>query len=93
MAMPELVDFALGRAGEAASAVADGSLARLDSLTRRETEVARLVATGLTNREIADKLSISSRTVDSHLDHILTKLGLTSRTKLAVVVFHEDPGG
>ncbi|GAA10573.1 MULTISPECIES: ATP-binding protein [Gordonia] len=52
-------------------------------LTRRENQVAALVAEGLTNREIATKLTISPRTVDAHVDHILTKLGFRSRTQIA----------
>jgi non-specific serine/threonine protein kinase len=53
------------------------------ALTRRETEVADLVAQGLTNREVAGRLFLSVRTVDVHVDHVLTKLGLRSRTELA----------
>lgn len=52
-------------------------------LTRREREVAALVASGLGNREIADRLFLSKRTVDSHLEHIFAKLGFSSRTQLA----------
>jgi predicted ATPase/DNA-binding NarL/FixJ family response regulator len=52
-------------------------------LTRRESEVAALVARGLTNREIAGQLYLSVRTVEVHVDHILTKLGLRNRTELA----------
>ena len=52
-------------------------------LTRREREIAALVATGLTNREIAGKLYLSVRTVEVHVDHTLTKLGLRTRTQLA----------
>ncbi|RDI13086.1 putative ATPase [Rhodococcus sp. AG1013] len=52
-------------------------------LTRRETEVAELVAKGLTNREIASMLVISPRTAQGHVEHILTKLGFTSRTQIA----------
>ena len=52
-------------------------------LTRREREVATLVATGLTNREIAGKLYLSVRTIEVHVDHILTKLGFRTRTQLA----------
>ena len=52
-------------------------------LTRRETEVAALVARGLTNRDIAAQLSVSVRTVEVHVDHILTKLGFRTRTQLA----------
>jgi non-specific serine/threonine protein kinase len=52
-------------------------------LTRRESEVAGLVARGLTNREIAGQLHLSVRTVEVHVDHILTKLGFRTRTQLA----------
>jgi predicted ATPase/DNA-binding CsgD family transcriptional regulator len=51
-------------------------------LSRREAEVADLVAEGLTNREVAGKLFISPRTVESHVDHIKQKLGLTSRQQI-----------
>src|SRR5262250_2669752 len=53
------------------------------SLTRRESEVAALVARGLTNREIAGQLYLSVRTVEVHVDRILTKLGFRNRTELA----------
>ncbi|WP_307797341.1 ATP-binding protein [Actinomadura barringtoniae] len=53
-------------------------------LTRRELEVAGLVAEGLTNREIADRLVIAKRTADSHVEHILAKLGFASRAQVAV---------
>jgi non-specific serine/threonine protein kinase len=51
-------------------------------LTRRESEVAEMVARGLTNREIAAHLYLSARTVETHVDHILTKLSLSTRTQL-----------
>jgi non-specific serine/threonine protein kinase len=51
-------------------------------LTRREAEVAVLVAGGLTNRQIAVRLYLSVRTVDVHVDHIFGKLGLSSRSQL-----------
>ena len=57
-------------------------------LTRREREIAALVA-GMTNREIAGKLYLSVRTVEVHVDHALTKLGLRTRTQLAARM-HED---
>jgi DNA-binding CsgD family transcriptional regulator/streptogramin lyase len=53
-------------------------------LSRREQEVAALVAEGLTNRAIADRLFISERTVDGHLEHIREKLGVNSRAQVAV---------
>ncbi len=52
------------------------------ALTRREREVAGLVAEGLTNREIAERLVISRRTVDAHVEHILAKLGFSSRAQI-----------
>ncbi len=55
------------------------------TVTPREKEIAELVAAGKTNKEIAQDLVISQRTVDSRVEHILMKLGLTSRTKLAVL--------
>ena len=53
-------------------------------LSPREREVSRLIAQGLTNREISRALSISEKTVGSHVDHIMTKLDLRSRTRIAV---------
>jgi len=63
-----------------------GSLAAMGvatNLTRREREVALSVAEGLTNREIADRLVLSVRTVETHVDRILGKLDLHTRTQLA----------
>jgi predicted ATPase/DNA-binding CsgD family transcriptional regulator len=51
-------------------------------LTDRELEIARLVAGGLSNREIAVSLNVSKRTVDSHLDHIFAKVGVRGRVEL-----------
>ena len=53
-------------------------------LTAREREIAVLVADGLTNRQVAEKLFISRRTVDAHLEHIFGKLEITSRVMLAI---------
>jgi DNA-binding NarL/FixJ family response regulator len=53
-----------------------------DPLTVREREVAGLVAKALSNRQIAERLVLSERTVESHIRNILTKLGLTNRTEL-----------
>ena len=56
------------------------------SLTAAELAVARLVAEGLTNREVADRLFISPHTVNSHLRHIFAKVDVTSRVELARLV-------
>jgi DNA-binding NarL/FixJ family response regulator len=51
-----------------------------DQLTSREVDVLKLVAAGLTNREIADRLGLSSRTVDAHLRSVFAKIGVGSRS-------------
>ncbi|WP_329091580.1 ATP-binding protein [Streptosporangium sp. NBC_01469] len=53
-------------------------------LTRRETEIAKLVAQGLSNKEIAASLTIAQRTAEGHVEHIMTKLGFHSRAQIAV---------
>jgi DNA-binding CsgD family transcriptional regulator len=53
------------------------------ALTTSELTVARLVAEGLTNREVAERLFVSPHTVNSHLRHVFTKLGINSRVELA----------
>jgi predicted ATPase/DNA-binding CsgD family transcriptional regulator len=58
---------------------------RWELLTAREREVAGLVAKGLTNRDIAARLVVSKRTVDAHLEHILSKLGYSSRVQVAAL--------
>jgi non-specific serine/threonine protein kinase len=52
-------------------------------LTAREWEIATLVAAGLGNKAIAEKLVISDRTVDGHVAHIMTKTGFNSRAQIA----------
>jgi DNA-binding CsgD family transcriptional regulator len=53
------------------------------SLTPTERDVVRLVSEGLANNDIATRLFVSPRTVQTHLTHVYTKLGLTSRVQLA----------
>jgi non-specific serine/threonine protein kinase len=85
-ALPLPVALAVARGQAPAVPAGDGTDApgtEAKPLTRREKEIAGLVADGLGNREIAERLFLSKRTVDSHLEHIFTKLGFTSRTQLA----------
>ena len=63
-----------------------GATDRASPLSGREDEVAGLIAQGMTNRQIADALVISERTAQNHVQHILTKLGFSSRSQIAAWV-------
>jgi predicted ATPase/DNA-binding CsgD family transcriptional regulator len=76
----QLVSFAVSDADEP---TAEGTRWRMPGqLTFREAEIADLAARGMSNRQIAEHLFISKRTVDAHLDHIYAKLGISSRVEL-----------
>ena len=75
------VRLALGEPAHVAAAASDRAGAAL--LSKREAEVARLVADGLSNKEIGARLFISEHTVDSHVRSILNKLGVNSRAQIA----------
>jgi DNA-binding CsgD family transcriptional regulator len=62
-------------------------------LSPREREVARLAAAGLTNRAIAEQLSLSRRTVENHLHRVFGKLGVARRHDLAAVFGPAPVGG
>lgn len=80
MALNSAVAYALG---EQPSSVEVSESVRL---TKREQQVADLVAQGLTNKAIASRLVISQRTAQGHVEHILTKFGFTSRAQIAAWV-------
>jgi len=62
-----------------------------DRLTAQELQVAQLAAAGLSNREIAERLFVSRRTIGSHLYYIFPKLGITARTQLRDVLRTANP--
>lgn len=65
---------------------------RRHGLTTRELEIADLVATGMSNKAIASQLVLSTRTVENHVQRILTKLGFNSRTQVAVWAVRDTDG-
>lgn len=79
-------DGAAARREEPVTAHSAASPDLLDALTLREREVAVLVAAGRTNRQIAGRLRLSERTVESHLANVYRKVGVSSRVKLATLV-------
>jgi predicted ATPase/DNA-binding CsgD family transcriptional regulator len=87
-------ELVLGKSAYVVAVATDGASVGADVgdgvLAKREAEVARLVAEGLTNKQVAARLFISERTVDSHVRSILSKLGFNSRAQIAAwVVSHE----
>jgi DNA-binding CsgD family transcriptional regulator len=73
----DAVDAVLGVAGHRVARRRDGPA----GLTQREVEVLRLLARGLTNKQIANELTISSKTVANHVEHIYTKIGASTRAR------------
>jgi len=57
---------------------------QFDGLTARERDIAALIAQGKSNKEIAEGLSLSNRTVEAHISRILPKLNFSSRSQIAV---------
>ena len=91
MGMGEAVEYALSKEGKTdpptpPSPENPSAGKALVALTRREREVAKLVARGLTNRQIAEGIVLSERTVENHVRNILKKLNLSSRSEVAAWV-------
>jgi DNA-binding NarL/FixJ family response regulator len=63
---------------------------KIESLTSRELEVLRLLAVGMYNKEVAEKLEISERTVKNHVSNIFKKLEVTDRTQAAVFAIRNN---
>jgi non-specific serine/threonine protein kinase len=80
------VAYALGEKPASAIPAATATDAAGAPLTRRERQVAELVAHGLSNKDIAARLVIAQRTAEGHVERVLTKLGFTKRTQLAAWV-------
>ena len=72
----------VGRGGAAGARAPRAS----DALSTREREIAELVADGLTNREIAARLFLSEKTIETHLTRVFQKLGVRSRAQVAAAV-------
>ena len=79
MSLDQAIDYALG--GSLPEIVIDAG-----PLSRREREVATLVASGGTNRQIGERLFITERTIEGHIERIMNKLGVRSRTEVAMWV-------
>jgi len=79
---PGLAGLVLGEFRRLAVAAPSGADDGTPRLTDRETEILRLVAKGLTSRQIADRLVLSHRTVQNHTQNVLTKLQLHNRVEL-----------
>jgi non-specific serine/threonine protein kinase len=73
-------------------AVQPGCWTGSEELTARERQIAVLVARGLSNKDVAERLVISKRTVDAHVNHIFGKLGFSSRVQLTIWLRDQAPG-
>jgi len=77
-------------AGRARRAGATAGRTGVDGLTSREREVGQLVSEGLTNRQIAQRLHVTAKTIEMHLSKVFAKLGVRSRAGVAGILAHQD---
>ncbi|SMD27466.1 ATP-binding protein [Kibdelosporangium aridum] len=90
--LEQAVAYALGEKPEPATPASAATDTAQTLLTRREQQVAALVADGLSNKDIAARLVIAQRTAEGHVENILAKLGFTTRTQLATWVIEHRKG-
>jgi DNA-binding NarL/FixJ family response regulator len=88
MSTDEAIAFALEEK-KVARLVASPVEKRTTPLSKRELEIARLVADGMSNKEIGSRCFLSERTVETHVSNILNKLGINSRVEVARWVARE----
>ena len=84
---PDAIDAVLGSAGHATTRAAQP---RPAGLTDRQIEVLRLLAIGLSNRQIAERLHLSPRTAEHHVQDIYTRLGVSSRAPAALFAMEHN---
>ena len=85
----QVASFALSNADDLAGIADRGAP---ETLTKRELQVAELLASGLTNRQISSNMHLSERTIDAHAEHIRNKLGVRSRAQIAAWVVRHAHG-
>lgn len=84
MTLGEAIDTVKRMVAPASSPGRKSNGKTFSTLSERELEVVRLVAEGLSNKEIGSRLRLSDKTVKNHISHILAKMSLTARTQIAV---------
>jgi DNA-binding NarL/FixJ family response regulator len=89
LSMAELIGYALVEEPDTSPAAA---LDPLVVLSPRERDIAQYVAKGLTNKEIADRLVLSVRTVEGHVAHVLRKLDISRRNQVAIALASNAAG-
>jgi non-specific serine/threonine protein kinase len=92
MELDEVTAYALGEPQPARGEAESRPETPAAALTQRQLEVARLVAEGMSNKEIAARLHISDRTAEGHVEQACNKLGFASRVQLAAWVIRQEPG-